>query len=101
MEQHVTELDISIYSSSSDVEVTTPTRAQLAAQANRYRDLFNAFGSRPSVTSVTTWGVHDAQSWLNNFPVTGRDDHPLLFDRSVAPKAALWAVADPTFVIPT
>jgi endo-1,4-beta-xylanase len=30
---------------------------------------------------VTLWGVTDAYSWKNNWPVRGRTDYPLLFDR--------------------
>jgi beta-xylosidase/GH35 family endo-1,4-beta-xylanase len=39
------------------------------------------------ITRVTTWGVTDAHSWRNNFPVRGRTDYPLLFDRRGQPKA--------------
>jgi len=33
------------------------------------------------ISRVTLWGVNDAQSWRNNWPVRGRTDYPLLFDR--------------------
>lgn len=39
------------------------------------------------ITRVTAWGVSDATSWKNNFPVRGRTDYPLLFDRNYQPKA--------------
>ncbi len=70
----------------------------LSQQATLYRSLFTAF-DRPSVTSITTWGVADNHTWLNSFPVT-RTNHPLLFDTVRNPKAAFWAVVDPAFVIP-
>lgn len=35
---------------------------------------------------VTAWGVTDAASWKNDFPVPGRHDEPLLFDRQGQPK---------------
>lgn len=38
------------------------------------------------VTRVTTWGVSDGDSWKNDFPVRGRKDYPLLFDRNYQPK---------------
>lgn len=38
------------------------------------------------VTRVTAWGVSDGDSWKNNFPVRGRKDYPLLFDRNYQPK---------------
>jgi len=36
--------------------------------------------------------VTDADTWLNNWPVRGRTNYPLLFDRSGQPKEALAAV---------
>jgi endo-1,4-beta-xylanase len=33
-------------------------------------------------------GVNDEQSWLNGFPIPGRVNHPLLFDRQNEPKPA-------------
>jgi GH35 family endo-1,4-beta-xylanase len=40
---------------------------------------------------VTFWNLHDGRSWLNYFPWR-RTEHPLLFDRDVAPKPAFRAV---------
>ena len=34
-----------------------------------------------SVSRVTAWGVTDSQSWKNNWPIPGRKDYPLWFDR--------------------
>lgn len=33
------------------------------------------------ITRVTAWGTEDGMSWKNNFPVRGRVEYPLLFDR--------------------
>ena len=53
-----------------------------AKQSQRYVDLFRLFLKyQASISRVTLWGVHDAESWLNNFPMLGRTDYPLLFDR--------------------
>lgn len=41
---------------------------------------------------VTFWGVQDGNSWRNNWPVRGRTDYPLLFDRQCKPKPAFDAV---------
>ena len=61
--------------------------------AERYAALFALFVKhREKISRVTFWGVHDAQSWKNNFPVRGRTDYPLLFDRSCRPKPAFFAV---------
>ena len=41
---------------------------------------------------VTFWGTDDSKSWLNDFPVRGRTNHALLFDRQLQPKPAFTAV---------
>jgi endo-1,4-beta-xylanase len=38
------------------------------------------------------WGTHDGRSWLNNYPVKGRTNYPLLFDRQYQPKPAFGSV---------
>jgi enterochelin esterase-like enzyme len=48
---------------------------------------------KDAIRRVTFWGTHDGRSWLNYFPVRGRTDYPLLFDRQGKPKAAFFAVA--------
>jgi endo-1,4-beta-xylanase len=61
--------------------------------AKRYADLFGVYlKHRGVVTRVTLWGVTDANSWRNNWPVRGRTSYPLLFDRSGQPKPAFQAV---------
>ncbi len=63
--------------------------------ARRYADIFALFlKHREKIARVTFWGVTDAQSWLNGFPVPGRVNHPLLFDRSGQPKPAFDAVVE-------
>uniref|UniRef100_S0DDW7 Glycoside hydrolase family 10 protein n=1 Tax=termite gut metagenome TaxID=433724 RepID=S0DDW7_9ZZZZ len=39
-----------------------------------------------NITRVTQWGVTDATSWKNGFPMPGRTDYPLLFDRDYRAK---------------
>lgn len=57
--------------------------------ANRYKDIFSLFlKHRDKISRVTFWGVSDGQSWLNGFPIRGRTNYPLLFDRDLKPKAA-------------
>jgi endo-1,4-beta-xylanase len=61
----------------------------------RYADLFSVFlKHRDVVTRVTFWGVTDADSWLNYWPVRGRTSYPLLFDRRAQPKPAFQAVIE-------
>jgi endo-1,4-beta-xylanase len=63
------------------------------ALAERYAELFRVFlKHQDAVTRVTFWGVTDAQSWLNYWPVPARTNHPLLFDRAGLPKPAFAAV---------
>jgi endo-1,4-beta-xylanase len=63
--------------------------------AKRYADLFAVFLKHRGVLSrVTFWGVTDASSWLNNWPVRGRTNYPLLFDREGRPKPAFDAVIE-------
>lgn len=41
------------------------------------------------ITRVTAWGVADGDSWKNDWPMEGRTDYPLLFDRNHQPKPFL------------
>ena len=34
------------------------------------------------ITRVTAWGVTDGDSWKNDWPMEGRTEYPLLFDRN-------------------
>jgi len=53
----------------------------------RVLDMFELFLKYNDVVDrVTVWGLNDALSWLNNFPIRGRKDYPLLFDRNNQPK---------------
>jgi endo-1,4-beta-xylanase len=63
------------------------------ALAKRYAELFGVYlKHRDVITRVTFWGVTDRTSWLNYFPVSGRTNYPLLFDRAGNPKPAFDAV---------
>ena len=63
--------------------------------AKRYGDLFHAYASHCGVvTRVTVWGVSDKGSWRNGWPIPGRTDYPLLFDRNDEPKPAFNAVIE-------
>lgn len=63
------------------------------ALTKRYAELFSVFlKNRRVIERVTFWGVTDAASWLNNWPIRGRTNYPLLFDRSGALKPAFDAV---------
>lgn len=60
--------------------------------AERYAAIFKIFEKhKDKITRVTFWGLGDRNSWLNNFPVRGRTNYPLLFDRNLDPKTDIIA----------
>ena len=62
-------------------------------QADLYRQAFEMFlRHKDVIVRVTFWGQQDGNSWLNNFPIRGRTDYPLLFDKQGLPKPAFYAV---------
>jgi endo-1,4-beta-xylanase len=103
---HITELDVDVLPRASGytgAEISTnvelseklnPWKSGLPAEIDakltaRYRQLFELFLKyRNTIARVSTWGTFDGESWKNNFPVRGRTNHPLLFDRELKPKAA-------------
>ncbi|WP_044206642.1 endo-1,4-beta-xylanase [Flammeovirga sp. OC4] len=63
--------------------------------AQNYVDLFKVLlKHQEKIGRVTFWGVNDAHTWRNNWPIEGRTDHPLLFDRNNQPKKAYHAVLE-------
>lgn len=105
----VTELDVSALPSPWEVgadvsaqfqysEALDPYTGRLppdaeAAHAQRYASLFRLFIKHAEhISRVTFWGLSDRESWLNDFPITGRTDYPLMFDRNYQPKSALSAI---------
>jgi len=103
-----TELDVDVLPSvthSADVSLNVASDPKLNPYPNglpdevqqilakRYADLFSTYTKHCGlVTRVTFWGVTDADSWKNNWPVRGRTNYPLLFDRNNQPKPAFDAV---------
>jgi len=65
--------------------------------ASRYAGIFAIYlRNQEAITRVTFWGLHDGQTWLNHFPIRGRTNHPLLFDREMKPKPAFHSLIRPT-----
>lgn len=59
-----------------------------AKLADRYAEMFALYEKhKDKITRVTFWGLGDGNSWLNNFPVRGRTNYPLLIDRNLDPKS--------------
>jgi endo-1,4-beta-xylanase len=95
----ITELDVSIYPweknprprRPSDNDVFTPELKQ--KQADQYSMLFRVFRDYKNViTGITFWNISDRHTWLDNYPVPGRKNYPLLFDEHLKPKGAYWRV---------
>jgi len=100
----ITELDLTVLPSpgtkvSADVALSYEYQKQLnpypdglpdsVAQAahDRYAAFFKLFLKHADkIKRVTVWGLTDGHSWRNNWPVPGRTDYPLLFDRNYQPK---------------
>ncbi len=105
---HLTELDVDVLPSKWELTAEVSTSAEYEKSLNpyvdglpkevndkltrRYEDLFKLFlKHRDKIDRVTFWGMSDADSWKNNFPVKGRTNYPLLFDRRRNPKDAYFA----------
>ena len=60
----------------------------------RYLDFFRLFlKHQDKISRVTIWGVSDGDSWRNNWPVFGRKDYPLLFDRDYQAKPVVYKIS--------
>ena len=94
----ISELDVTVYSDySTGSFVASPqvpfTPALDTAQSKRFAELFAVYRkNKANITSVTFWGVSDDNTWLDNEPVAGRDDYPLLYNDAHTPKAARAAI---------
>lgn len=101
LQVQVTELDVSIYTDGNIPEKAgtagltgfTPQLEQL--QSEQYGKFFDVFRQqKDKLTGVTFWNLSDRYSWLDNFPVRGRKNYPLLFDADLQPKKAYWNVIE-------
>lgn len=94
LDVQITELDISVYTSKDKNPYDanfTPEREQ--QQIEQYAKVFKVFRDyKQYLTGVTFWNVSDKYSWLDNFPIRGRKNYPLLFDQNLRPKKAYQAV---------
>jgi endo-1,4-beta-xylanase len=92
VEVRISELDVSVYPSDSDPE-SAYTSSLATKQALAYGRFFRLFRSRrDDISGVTMWGMADNHTWLDNFPVPGRKNYPLLFDADLVPKQAYFTV---------
>src|SRR5215475_1378562 len=94
--QHVTEMDVNIYSGSANTSIPNYDEIPLDRHVRvgyHYRDYFEAFKKlKDKIQSVTIWGLADDNTWLNS---SGRINAPLLFDDQLKHKLAYTAVMTP------
>lgn len=95
----ITELDVSVHPKQHErsneafkgVSVFTPEMDE--KQAQHYKMLFEVFRKyKNNILGITFWNLSDNYSWLDNFPIRGRKDYPLLFDQNNQPKKAFFEV---------
>jgi endo-1,4-beta-xylanase len=111
LEVHVTELDVDVLPSPNSTSADVSNRFQYSQAndpwpdglpdemqeklADRYEQLFRILLNHgDSIKRVTFWGLHDGISWKNDFPIRGRTNYPLLFDRNLEPKPAYFRLLD-------
>jgi endo-1,4-beta-xylanase len=96
----ITELDISVYPKehqrrerrAEDYD-TAFSEMKANQQIEVYKMCFDLFRKyKKSISGVTFWNISDRSSWLDNFPVQGRKDYPLLFDKNLKPKKAYYEI---------
>jgi endo-1,4-beta-xylanase len=97
----VTELDISVYPWEKDRRPMRPDESDTYTpdlqkkQEGQYADVFKIFRNYKNViTGITFWNIYDGRTWLDEYPVKGRKNYPLLFDQHMQPKSAYWKVVD-------
>lgn len=97
---HITELDISVYPKEHEAREHKPgdTNTAFSPEKQRqqlevYKSCFEIFRKyRGHISAITFWNISDRTSWLDNFPVRGRKDYPLLFDAALRPKKVFWEI---------
>ncbi|SHE80080.1 endo-1,4-beta-xylanase [Mariniphaga anaerophila] len=71
------------------------TKEALTEWSDKCTELFRMFlKHHDKISRVTTWGVTDNHSWKNNWPIPGRTDYPLLFDRNYQPKPVVQTIIE-------
>jgi endo-1,4-beta-xylanase len=100
----ITELDVSIYAWEKNRRPRRPEESDAFTpelqqrQADQYKKVFSIFreaAANPAasqrqgpLTGVTFWNISDRHTWLDDYPVPGRKNYPLLFDVNGQPKKA-------------
>jgi endo-1,4-beta-xylanase len=106
----LTELDVSVLpfpsqKQSADISLQYDLKDELnpfvnglpdsveTAFINQYTNLFKiCIKHKDKISRISMWGINDGQSWKNDWPISGRTDYPLLFDRKNQPKKVVNAL---------
>lgn len=90
----ITELDMSVYAWQNRGDYGDDIPADiLLKQRTQYDLLFRALRDHSDILSeVVFWGISDAHTWKHDFPVNGRTDAPLPFDKNFQAKPAFWGI---------
>ena len=72
----------------------THVSAEWNAWMKSYFDMFMRHSD--IISRINMWGLTDADSWLNDWPIKGRTDYPLLFDRNYEPKPFILDIIQPS-----
>lgn len=96
MQLQITELDVSAFDwEDRRTDLVKPTEEIADLQAERYDQFFRLLREyKEVITSVTFWGVSDAYTWLNDFPVYGRKNWPFVLDEKGEPKDSFWKITN-------
>ena len=99
LDVQITEMDVSVYKWEKEKRDLKPGEQQTYTaeleklQTEKYASLFKTLRKyKKNITGVTFWNVSDKYTWLDQYPVKGRKNYPLLFDTNFQPKKAFWEV---------
>jgi endo-1,4-beta-xylanase len=91
----ITEMDISVYPWEKNRRARRPDESDAYTpemeqrQTAQYKKMFSVFRHYKDILNgVTFWNVTDRSTWLDQYPVPGRKNYPLLFDTEGHPKKA-------------
>ncbi len=107
----VTELDLTVLPTPATIGADASQHIDYQAAMNPYADSLPAAVSEAwdarmtdffrifvkhadKLDRVTFWGVTDNDSWKNDWPIRGRTDYALLFDRDYQPKPAFFQIIE-------
>ncbi len=102
--QRVADLGLDVELTEVDLPIALFSAAPdpLAAQGDAYAEIVRACLAVSRCTGMTLWGFEDGDTWLDHALIWSglAPNRPLLFDESLAPKPAYFAVRDTLLAVP-